>query len=205
MAKRVLHDEYFKKAKTEGYLARSAYKLIEIDEKYRVLRKGNLVLDLGAAPGSWTQVASDRVGITGRIVALDILNIRVSLGNAATFLADVNEVTPEILLGHTGGERFDVIISDMAPNTSGHGDHFRSVRLCERALELATDVLRPGGNLVMKVFEGETYPDLLKETARRFANCKGFKPKSTRDISKEMFIVAMGFRDAAPDKKGATV
>lgn len=195
MAKRVLHDKYFKQAKDEGYLARSAYKLIEIDDKFRVLpKRGGLVLDLGAAPGSWTQVASDRIGDSGKVVALDIQNIRVSLKNAATFLADVNEVTPEILLGHTGGEKFDAIISDMAPNTSGHGDHFRSVRLCERALELANDVLRPGGNLVMKVFEGEQYPDLLKETTRRFAKCKGFKPNSSRDVSKEMFIVGLGFR-----------
>jgi len=196
MAKRrVLHDRFFTQAKAEGYLARSAYKLIEIDDKFRILpRRGGLVLDLGAAPGSWTQVASERMGPNGRIVALDIQEIRVSLPNAATFLADVNEVTPETLLEHTGGQKFDAIISDMAPNTSGHGDHFRSVRLCERALELAADVLRPGGSLVMKVFEGEAYPDLLKETARRFTNCKGFKPQSSRDVSREMFIVAAGFK-----------
>jgi 23S rRNA (uridine2552-2'-O)-methyltransferase len=200
MARRVLHDRFFKQAKSEGYLARSAYKLIEIDDKFRVLPRGGkvgLVLDLGAAPGSWTQVAAERMGDAGRVVALDIQAIRVSLKNATTLLADVNEVTPETLLAHTGGERFDAIVSDMAPNTSGHGDHFRSVRLCERALELARDVLKPGGNLVMKVFEGEAYPDLLKEASRRFAKCKGFKPQSSRDVSREMFIVALGFKDAA--------
>lgn len=197
MAKRALHDRYFKQAKREGYLARSAYKLIEIDDKYRVLpKRGGLVLDLGAAPGSWTQVASERMGQGGRIVGLDVLPIRVSLSNADMFLADVNEITPEALLERTGGEKFDAIISDMAPNTSGHGDHFRSVRLCERALELAEGVLKPGGNVVMKVLEGETYPDLLRETAQRFAKCKGFKPKSSRDVSTEMFIVALGFRPA---------
>lgn len=202
MAKRVLHDRFFKQAKAEGYLARSAYKLIEIDDKYRVLRKGGIVLDLGAAPGSWTQVAAERIGERGRIVALDIQPIRVTLKNSVTMLADVNEVTPEALLEHTQGERFDAIISDMAPNTSGHGDHFRSVRLCERALELANDALKPGGNLVMKVFEGESYPDLLKETTRRFEKCKGFKPNSSRDVSKEMFIVAMGFRGGRHEAQG---
>lgn len=194
MAKRVLHDRYFKQAKADGYLARSAYKLLEINDKYRILRRGMYVLDLGAAPGSWTQVASEIIGDRGRIVALDIQPIRVTLKNAVTMLADVNEVTPDALLEHTQGERFDAIISDMAPNTSGHGDHFRSVRLCERALELANDVLREGGNLTMKVFEGEQYPDLLRETTRRFENCKGFKPNSSRDVSREMFIVAAGFR-----------
>lgn len=202
MAKRVLHDRYFKQAKADGYLARSAYKLLEINDKYRILRRGMYVLDLGAAPGSWTQVASEIIGDRGRIVALDIQPIRVTLKNAVTMLADVNEVTPEALLEHTQGERFDAIISDMAPNTSGHGDHFRSVRLCERALELANDVLREGGNLTMKVFEGEQYPDLLRETTRRFENCKGFKPNSSRDVSREMFIVAAGFRGGRQQAQG---
>lgn len=205
MAKRVLHDRFFKQAKADGYLARSAYKLMEIDDKYRILRRGMFVLDLGAAPGSWTQVAAERIGDRGLIVALDIQPIRVTLKNSVTMLADVNEVTPEALLEHiraAGGEKFDAIISDMAPNTSGHGDHFRSVRLCERALELANDVLREGGNLTMKVFEGEQYPDLLRETTRRFENCKGFKPNSSRDVSKEMFIVAAGFRGGRQQAQG---
>lgn len=202
MAKRVLHDRFFKQAKADGYLARSAYKLMEIDDKYRILRRGMFVLDLGAAPGSWTQVAAERIGDRGLIVALDIQPIRITLKNSVTMLADVNEVTPEALLEHTGGERFDAIISDMAPNTSGHGDHFRSVRLCERALELANDVLREGGNLTMKVFEGEQYPDLLRETTRRFENCKGFKPNSSRDVSREMFIVAAGFKGGRHEAQG---
>ena len=202
MANRVLHDRYFKQAKADGYLAPSAHKLIEIDDKYRLLGRSMFVLDLGAAPGSWTQVAAERIGDKGLIVALDIQPIRVTLKNSVTMLADVNEVTPEALLEHTNGERFDAIISDMAPNTSGHGDHFRSVRLCERALDLAEDVLRKGGNLTMKVFEGEQYPDLLQETSRRFENCKGFKPKSSRDVSREMFIVAAGFRGGRHEARG---
>lgn len=209
---RKLHDQYFLKAKAEGYAARSAYKLKEIQQRKQILRKGDLVLDLGCAPGSWVQVASEVVGGKGRVVGIDLKPVEIKVpANARTEVGDAFKVTPEMvyqLLEGSGREPanvkqayFDAVLSDMAPNTEGgaggSGDHFRSVDLCRRVLELAASLLKPGGNLVMKVFEGESYPDLLRDASRRFAECKGFKPESSREVSREMFIVAKGYKPAA--------
>lgn len=197
MARRVLHDRYFKQAKAEGYLARSAYKLTEIDERKRILRPGDRVLDLGCAPGSWLQVSSERVGERGRVVGIDLTPIEQGfMPNVTHAVADAFAVEPAMLLEAAGG-RFDVVLSDMAPKTTGAGDHFASVRLCRRVLELVPSVLRTGGHLVMKVFEGEEYPALLREVAGMFGEAKGFKPKASRDVSREMFIVAKGFKGRA--------
>lgn len=191
---RQLHDAYFKKAKAEGYLARSAYKLKQIQEKRRILRRGDSVLDLGCAPGSWLQVASEIVGTGGRVVGIDL---QPSTGpfapNVSTHVADAFSPDAAAIVLADGGGPFDVVLSDMAPNTTGAGDHFRSVALCRRVLELLPTVLRPGGSLAMKVFEGEEYPALLRDTTRLFAECKGLKPDATRDLSREMYIVARGY------------
>jgi len=193
-ARRVLHDEYFHKAKREGYVARSAYKLLEVNEKKRLIRRGDRVLDLGCAPGSWLQVARDIVGPKGEIIGVDLTPIKADFGpTVRTIVGDAFAVDPAELL--TDGRRFDVLLSDMAPNTAGNAsDHHRSVDLCERALDLAPSVVKTGGNLAMKVFEGERYPDLLERTKGLFATCKGFKPKATREVSREMYIVATGLR-----------
>ena len=195
---REVQDHYFREAKREGYLSRAAYKLIEIDERKKVLNKGDRVLDCGAAPGSWLQVAARRIGPKGMVIGIDLQPIKhaFNLPNLHIVQADFMTTSPQELLRLISPKPFDVILSDMAPNTSGDpsGDHHRSARLCESLLDHCPSLLRPGGNLVMKVFEGEAYPDLLKHTAAMFESAKGFKPKASRSESAEMYIVASGLR-----------
>lgn len=195
---RKLQDRYFKMAKAEGYLARSAYKLQEIQEKFRLLRTGDHVIDLGCAPGSWLQVASEIVGQEGSVVGIDLQEVRHRIGpNVRTMQGDVFKVSAEELF-ELGGGIFDVVLSDMAPNTSGHGDDLLSARLCQRVLEVLPTLLRPGGGLAMKILEGEDTPHVMNKARRLFNNVAGFKPKSSRDVSRETFIVAKGFRPPAP-------
>jgi 23S rRNA (uridine2552-2'-O)-methyltransferase len=198
--KRELHDSYFRKAKEEGYVARSAYKLLQIQERRHLIRPGNWVIDLGCAPGSWLQVCSRTVGPTGRVLGIDLSPVSIEkLPNVKTLVGDVFAVTPRQLESELGGVA-DVVISDMAPNTTGapQGDHFRSIALCRRVLEMLPILLRHRGNLVMKVFEGEAYPELLRETQELFDDARGYKPDATRDVSREMFIMAHGYRKPAP-------
>ncbi len=193
-AKRVLHDEFFKKAKAEGYLARSAYKLQEINQKKRLFGRGSRVLDLGCAPGAWIQIALEEVGPSGVVVGIDLKEVRDTFGpNAHILQGDIYTTPPEVLKGESG-KLFDAVVSDMAPDTTGHGDHFLSIRLCRRVLEMLPQLLRPGGHLVMKAFEGEEYGPLLRETEQVFQYVKGFKPKASRDISVEMYVVAERYR-----------
>lgn len=168
MPRRILHDAYFRKAKAEGYLARSAYKLLEIQQRRGVLQPGQAVLDLGCAPGSWLQVASRLVGgdagEQGLVVGLDLQPVQAPMpANVATMVGDLTTIPDQRLLEplvalRGQGALYDAVISDMAPNTSGAGDHYRSVRLCEAILDRLPGILRPGGSLVYKVFEGEQYP-----------------------------------------------
>lgn len=200
---RAVQDHYFHLAKKEGYLSRAAYKLIEIDDRKKVLRKGDRVLDCGAAPGSWLQVAAKRIGPRGIVVGIDLQAIthRFAEPNIHILQGDFTTTPPATLLERAGdaARLFDVILSDMAPNTTGDpfGDHHRSVRLCHALLDVCPSLLRSssgGGNLVMKVFEGEAYAELLKRTAGMFSTVKGFKPKASRSESTEMYIVASGYR-----------
>jgi 23S rRNA (uridine2552-2'-O)-methyltransferase len=194
MARRQLHDQYFKKAKAEGYLARSAYKLQEINQRKQLFHAGHKVLDLGCAPGAWLQVASQIVGPRGQIVGIDLKEVRETIGpNVQILQGDIYETPADTLTTLAGGP-FDAVLSDMAPDTTGHGDDFLSVRLCRRILEMLPELLKPGGNLVMKVFEGAEYPRLLRETQRIFRQARGFKPKASRDASREMYIVGHGYR-----------
>ena len=190
-AQRELHDFFFKEAKRKGYRSRAAYKLTEIDDKKHVLKKRDVVLDLGCAPGSWLQVISQRIGPRGKAIGVDLKAIDQTnlLENVVTIQEDVTALTPETF----GGDLFDVLLSDMAPNTTGvrTTDHYGSVRLCHCALDLATTLLTPHGNLVMKVLEGEAYPELLDRCSQMFAQSKGFKPKASRAISTEMFVVCL--------------
>jgi 23S rRNA (uridine2552-2'-O)-methyltransferase len=195
---RVLHDEFFKKAKAEGYLARSAYKLLEIQEKRKLIRQGDAVIDLGCAPGSWLQVASELVGPHGLVVGLDLQAVEHPIGpNVRTFVADAFAIEPAQALP-AGRERVDVLLSDMAPSTSGHGDDALSVRLCRRVLEVASRVLRPGGHLCMKVLEGGEFPELLRECRGLFDDVSATKPRASRDVSKEIFIVGKRYQGGAP-------
>ena len=198
--KRELHDAYFLKAKAEGYAARSAYKLLEIQDRRHLLKRGMWVLDLGCAPGSWLQVASKMVGSKGRVAGVDLQPVTIELPeNCRAGVGDVFKLTAQDMLDLLGGA-VDVVLSDMAPATTGDpgGDHFRSVDLCRRVLELVAKggILRDGGALVMKVFEGESYPTLLKDTSRLFHDTRGLKPEASRDVSREMFIIATGYQGA---------
>jgi len=196
MAKRVLHDKYFKLAKEDGYAARSAYKLKGINNRFEIIRRGDHVLDLGCSPGSWCQVACEVVGPKGLVVGIDLKPINTELPeNCRTLVGDAFK-TPveELLADEEEGRLFDAVISDMAPNTSGAGDDLVSAHLCRDVLALLPRVLRPGGNLTMKIFEGAEYGDVLRETGRLFKKSKGHKPRATREVSREMFIVAAGYR-----------
>ncbi len=193
MARRTLHDRYFKQAKREGYLARSAYKLIELDDKRKLLRPGQTVLDLGCAPGSWLQVAAERVGPEGRVVGIDLQPVGGSFGpNVRTIQGDFTQTPAAALL--PGGTLADVVLSDMAPNTSGHGDHFRSIRLCEAIVDALPALLKPGGSLVMKVFEGEAFPPLIERLRVDFGDVKILKPNATREMSRETYVTAKRYR-----------
>jgi 23S rRNA (uridine2552-2'-O)-methyltransferase len=211
---REVQDHYFRLAKEEGYLSRAAYKLIDIDDRRHILRRGMRVLDCGCAPGSWLQVASKRVGESGIVVGIDLQPLRRTIAaNVRTIVGDFTSIDPaELMAAADGGGRapamFDVILSDMAPNTTGdpEGDHFRSLRLCEAVLDRCPALLRPpagkarGGAAVMKVFEGGGYMDLLRRTAKLFADAKGFKPQASRSESAEMYIIAAGWLGLDPEQ-----
>ncbi len=207
MPRRVLHDRYFRQAQREGYLARSAYKLIEIQQRKRIIRPRDRVLDLGCAPGSWLQVASELVGPSGLVVGIDRKPVDQTIApNVRTIVGDVHELDAETIarsLDEPRDRPFDVVLSDMAPNTTGAGDGLRSVRLCRRVLDLLPDLLRPRGNLTIKVLECETYPDLLARTKSMFREARGFKPRASRDVSREIYIVARGFKPL-PDNASTT-
>lgn len=192
-----VQDHWFRLAKERGYRARSAFKLLEIQDRFKLLRAGQRVLDVGAAPGSWTQVAASIVGPRGRIVAVDLKPIdpRGLPPQVERIEADMTTLAPD----HFGGERFQVLLSDMAPDTTGvpSADSAVSVRLCNALLDRAGWWLVPGGSLVMKVFEGGEYPALLRRAQHCFESVKGFKPKASRAESVEMFIVCRGFRGGA--------
>ncbi|ADU63610.1 MAG: RlmE family RNA methyltransferase [Pseudodesulfovibrio sp.] len=189
-------DKYFKRAKKENYAARSVYKLKEMDKRFGLFKKGQTVLDLGAAPGSWTQYAGERVGPEGHVLAVDIQDTKHTFAANVTFLqADVFSDSPELLAAMEPLAPFDLVISDMAPKTTGikFADQANSLELCERAFEVAAKRLKRGGHFAVKIFEsGETkaYTDSLRP---HFEKIKHFKPYSSRSESKEIFIVALGF------------
>lgn len=191
-----VNDPYVKRAKAEGYRSRAAYKLIQIDQRDRILQRGQVVVDLGAAPGSWTQVAAARVGPTGRVIALDILPMDAVPGVTVIegdFSADA---ALDQLVGLLDRSAVDVVLSDMAPNLSGiaFADQARAVALAELALEFAAAHLKPTGVLVLKVFQGGGFGGLLAAVRARFASVQSRKPDASRDRSAEMFLVARGLR-----------
>ncbi|MBK7404225.1 MAG: RlmE family RNA methyltransferase [Phycisphaerales bacterium] len=155
-------------------------------------------MDVGCAPGSWLQVTAEIVGPRGRVVGIDLKAVEHAMpAQVHTLVGDLERTPPEALTG-PGGGLFDVVISDMAPNTSGHGDDLVSARLCRSLLDMLPGVLAPGGGLTMKIFEGQEYPAVVRETQRLFREAKGFKPKACRDVSRETYIVARGYRAPTP-------
>lgn len=190
---RKLHDIYFKMAKEEGYVARSAYKLLEINPRKRIVRKGDRVLDLGCSPGSWLQVVEKIIGRDGVAVGIDLQPVKIpEAENVYTLIGDIFKTDAAVLRGKSG-LFFDVVLSDMAPNTSGHGDDHLSARLCERVMDLLPEVLRKGGNLCMKILEGEPTPDVIARAKTLFAEAGTTKPKASRDVSREIFIWGVGY------------
>ncbi|MBU6444550.1 MAG: RlmE family RNA methyltransferase [Alphaproteobacteria bacterium] len=192
---RQLNDPYVRAAKAKGYRSRAAFKLIELDDKFHVLKPGARVLDLGAAPGGWVQVAQQRIGANGRIIGADILAMEPIPG-AELLVADLlDPETPARLKSALGGPA-DVVLSDMAAATTGHRatDHLRTVALIEAALEVAEDVLKPGGAFIGKVFQGGAAGELLTRIKQRFSVVKHVKPPASRQESVELYLVAQGFK-----------
>lgn len=195
---RQLNDPYVAKARAQGYRSRAAFKLIEIDDKQRVLKPGMTVVDLGAAPGGWSQIAAKRVGAAdgkGKVIAIDLLEMGEIPGVTFAQLDFLDNEAPEKLIAMMGG-RADVVMSDMAANTTGHRktDQLRIVGLVEAAAAFASDVLNPGGAFLAKVFQSGADAELLAQLKRDFATVKHLKPASSRQDSAERYVLATGFR-----------
>jgi 23S rRNA (uridine2552-2'-O)-methyltransferase len=192
---RQLNDPYVARAKREGFRSRAAYKISEIDDKSRFLKKGARVIDLGAAPGGWSQVAAKRVGAQGRVVAIDLLPMEEVPGVEFMQLDFLDPGAPEALKAMLGGSA-DVVLSDMAANATGHArtDHLRIMALVEAASEFAREVLAPGGAFLAKVLQGGTEASLLAALKRDYRNVKHVKPSASRADSAELYLLATGFR-----------
>ncbi len=192
---RQLNDPYVMRAKEEGYRSRAAYKLLELNEKFDFLKPKQKVVDLGAAPGGWSQVAFEVCGTQAQVVGIDLLEIEPLAG--ATFLQHdfTDNDAPDMLITHMDGKA-DVVMSDMAANTTGHAktDHLRIMMLCELAYDFAQDVLAPGGVFLCKVLRGGTENQLLQTMQKEFETVKHAKPNASRKDSAESYVVAMGYR-----------
>ncbi len=193
-------DHYFLKAKQEKYPARSIYKLREIDKRFRLFKQGMRVLDLGAAPGSWSIGAAERIGPSGRVIACDLQSTETEFpAQVSFFQSDIYAPTPAFEAALAAFGPFHLVISDMAPRTTGtrFTDQARSLELCVAAYEVACKHLMPGGAFVVKIFMGPDIQELLQPMRRSFAHVRSFKPNSSRVESKETFFVAQDFRGAA--------
>ncbi len=185
-------EHFYKEAKKSGYRARSAYKLKQIQKKFSIIKKGDIVIDLGAAPGGWSQVAKELIGDQGAIIGIDLSYIRPLEG--VTFLQrDLTETTSmEDIRRIIGNNNADVVLSDMSPDISGNYsvDHARSIYLCEHSLSLAKQTLKPSGNFVCKVFDGEDLNSFVRKVSQNFRMVKQFSPAASRKSSSEIYIVA---------------
>jgi len=189
-------DPYVKMAQRDGYRSRASYKLLEIQEKDRIMRPGMTVVDLGSAPGGWSQVASRIVGEKGCMIASDILPMD-GMADVAFIQGDFTEQEVfDKIMAVINNRPVDLVISDMAPNMSGirTADQAAAMLLCELALDLAVKVLRPGGDFLIKVFHGEGFDEYLKEVRQQFEKVQMRKPASSRDRSREQYLLARGFR-----------
>lgn len=193
------NDDYVKRAQKEGLRSRAVFKLRELDERYRLLKPGMIVVDLGAAPGGWSEYAAGRVGAKGKVVALDILPMDAIAG-VDFILGDFREDAVLAQLRETvGADKVQVVLSDMAPNMSGSKavDQPRAIHLAELALEAATELLAAGGSFVIKLFHGEGFDDYVREVRRSFASVAVKKPDASRSRSREVYLLATGYKPAA--------
>jgi 23S rRNA (uridine2552-2'-O)-methyltransferase len=196
---RQLNDPYVARARHEGYRSRAAYKLLEIDQRYKLIKRGMRVVDLGAAPGGWSQVASEKTGSSAArplVVAIDYLGMEPLAGVIVLKKDFLDADAPELLREALGGEKADLVLSDMAAPTTGHKatDHLRIIGLCEAAADFARQVLAPGGHFLAKVLRGGTEHRLLAGLKRDFARVVHVKPPASRADSAELYLLAMDFR-----------
>ena len=203
---RQLNDPYVAKAKALGYRSRAAFKLLEIDDKYRLLKQGMTVVDLGAAPGGWSQIAAKRTGAVdgkGKVVAIDLLEMGEIPGVTFAQLDFLDHDAPEKLVAMMGG-RADFVMSDMAANTTGHRktDQLRIIGLVETAAHFAGEVLNPGGTFLAKVFQSGADAELVGQLKRDFASVRHVKPAASRQDSSERYVLATGFRGQQPSLRG---
>ena len=203
---RQLNDPYVKRAQAEGYRSRAAYKLIEIDDRHKLLRPGQRVVDLGAAPGGWCQVAAARVKSTPeepRVVGIDYLDVDPVPGAVILKMDFLDDDAPARLEEALGGPA-DIVLSDLAAPTTGHRrtDHIRTMHLCEVAADFAISVLRPGGHFLAKTFQGGTEGGLLDMLKRHFATVHHIKPPASREESVELYILAKGFKGRTDANEG---
>ncbi len=190
---RQLNDPYVRAAQEQGWRSRAAFKLIELDERFHLIRRGARVVDLGAAPGGWTQVAVKQGA--AQVVGIDLLPIEPIPGSSL-IQGDFTDDAMEARLKHVMGGKADLVLSDMAPNTTGHTDtdHIRIMGLAELALHFALEMLEPGGGFVAKVFQGGSEKHMLEQMKRHFASVRHAKPPASRKESSELYVVATGFR-----------
>lgn len=201
---RQLNDPYVAQAKRDGWRSRASFKLIEMDDKHRFLKPGMTVVDLGAAPGGWSQVAAKRVGAAegkGKVIAIDLLEMPEIVGVTFARLDFLDDSAPDRLLAMMDGAA-DVVLSDMAANTTGHRktDQLRIIGLVENAAAFAADVLRPGGTFIAKVFQSGADAGLLVQLKRDFQTVRHVKPAASRQDSSERYVMATGFRGGTRDK-----
>lgn len=190
-------DYFYQKAKDENYAARSAFKLEEIDQRFKVLRSGFQVLDLGAAPGSWSQYASKVVGAKGRVLGIDLQAIKITLPNARFIQEDMRKADLAKIMADAGiAPPFDIVMSDMAPKTTGIRitDQARSLELCVLALETAEKYLKSGGHFIAKLFHSEDFETYRETLRERFEKVEVLRPKSTRKESKEIFLIGLRYK-----------
>lgn len=194
---RQLNDPYVMKAQEENYRSRAAFKIIELNEKFRFFRHGMTVVDLGAAPGGWTQVALKEVGKNGYVIALDINEFDEVPGSIHLIQDFMEPEAPDVVIKALDGRKADIVMSDMAAPSCGHSqtDHIRIMALCEAALDFALDILAPGGHFVAKVLKGGSENELLKIMKNHFEVVKHAKPPASRADSSEAYVVAMGFKE----------
>ena len=205
---RQLNDPYVARARREGYRSRAAYKLLEMDDRYHLFKPGGRIVDLGAAPGGWSQVAADRVKAKdgkGKVVGVDLLDMEPIAGVQFAVKDFNDDDAPDFIKGMLGGEA-DGVMSDMAANATGHKqtDHLRIVALAELAAEFAMDVLAPGGFFVAKVLQGGTEGQLLARLKRDFATVRHVKPAASRADSAELYVLATGFRGKRDQDRGSS-